>query len=628
MDKPNGTNAKPRELTLLAIILGIAISIVFGAANAYLGLRVGMTVTASIPAAVISMAIFRAIGRRRALLENNMVQTIGSAGESIAAGVIFTVPALVLWGGQPQLLQITILALLGGLLGVLMMIPLRRHLIVEEHGTLPYPEGTACAEVLRAGQEGGVRALTVFGGLGIGAAYKWIADGARLFPSTISAALPLGRNAVISMDAFPSLLGVGYIIGIRIAALVFAGGVLGWLVYIPMMTFFGDNLETVLPPADVPISGMGADLMWKKYLRYIGAGAVAFGGLVSLLKSLPMLWRSVRSMWGRVSLKSAGHVARTERDLNPKLIVMGVIVLIAVLAMLPISKAGFVGEEVGVIGAVLIACLVALFGFFFVAVTSRIVGIVGGSSCPVSGMTIATLLASAVLLRWAGFGGDTGKLAALSVGAVVCIAMCLAADASQDLKTGYLVGATPSRQQIGEIIGVLASALFIGLTLLLLLEAYELGGKDLPAPQANLVSMVISGVMEGDLPWELVFLGICTAAVVELFGIASLPFAIGLYLPIALSTPIIVGGILNWLLVGRHRKAGSSGIEATSGVLFSSGLIAGDAFIGIMLAAFSYGDIPLTATPKTEFSATATCIAFAILAVLLARVDWRRAKAG
>lgn len=612
----------PREITVLSVFLGIVISILFGAANAYLGLRVGMTVTASIPAAVISMAVFRALRRRDALLENNMVQTIGSAGESIAAGVIFTMPALILWGSDLHLLQVTVLALLGGLLGVLMMIPLRRHLIVDEHETLPYPEGTACAEVLRAGQEGGARAKMVFGGLGLGAAYKWIADGARIFPATISANLPMGRNTVIGMDAFPSLLGVGYIIGVRIAALVFAGGVLGWLVYIPMITLFGDGLTSAFPPGEVAISQMDAGTIWTRYLRYIGAGAVAFGGLVSLLKSLPMLWRSVRSMWGRVSLQAGSDVPRTERDLSPKFVLFGVLVLIAILAILPRLHGGFVGTEVGVVGAISIAMLVAVFGFFFVAVTSRIVGIVGGSSCPVSGMTIATLLAAAALLRWAGLEGETGKLAALSVGAVVCIGMSLAADASQDLKTGFLVGATPKQQQIGEIVGVVTSALFIGLTLLLLVKAYKLGSPELPAPQANLVSMVISGVMERNLPWELVFLGIGTAAVVELLGVASLPFAIGLYLPISLSTPIIVGGVLNWLMVGRHRRQGNPGIEATGGVLFSSGLIAGDAFIGIMLAAFSYGGIPLTSSPTTEFHGGGTCIAFVLLVLVLTGVDW------
>jgi len=607
---------RPCELTAGAIALGVAISIVFGAANAYLGLRTGMTVSASIPAAVISMAVFRALRRRGALLENNMVQTIGSAGESVAAGAVFTLPAMILWGVSPSLAEIFFIAAFGGILGVLMMIPLRHRLIVEEHATLPYPEGTACAEVLRAGEEGGVRARMVFEGLGVGAFYKVLADGLGFFPSSVSGALPVGRNAIIGMEALPSLLGLGYIIGLRIAALVFAGSVLGWLVFIPLITLVGDGLESILPPGKIPISEMGAREVWNSYLRYIGAGAVAFGGLVSLLKSVPLLWRSVRAVWrGAAAGVGKGEIRREDRDLPPKLVIAGAAALIAAIALAPAVPVGILG-----------ASLIAVFGFFFVAVTAQIVGIIGNSSCPASGMTIATLLACTALLKWAGYEGMGGRIAALSIGAVVCIAIAVAGDTSQDLKTGYLVGATPNRQQIGEIIGVLSSALFIGLTIFLLHKAYGIGSEKFPAPQANLMSVVIPGVLEGNLPWGLVFIGVGAALTVELLGVSSLPFAVGLYLPISLTTPIIVGGALHWLAVERRGDKPAGAVQTTAGTLFASGLIAGDALIGVALALLTYREISISLEKYLNLGALGTCALFATVAFLLIRVDWRGKK--
>ena len=600
-------------MTFAAIVLGAAIAIVFGAANAYLGLRASMTVSASIPAAVISMAVFRAMRRRNALLENNMVQTIGSSGESVAAGTIFTVPALILWGLPPSLLQITLLAILGGLLGVLLMIPLRHHLIVEEHATLPYPEGTACAEILRAGEVGGVHARTVFGGLGVSALYKFLtSDGLGLFPSTAQISLPLARNSVLGMDALPSLLGVGYIIGLRISALVFAGGVLGWLVFIPLISLVGERLPTVLPPGSIPISEMTPDDMWRSYLRYIGAGAVALGGLLSLAKSAPMVWRSLGGMWRRHAAASSGvTVRREDRDLSPRVVLAGVAILILAIATLPLVRVGLLG-----------AVLIAVFGFFFVAVTSRIVGIIGNSSCPVSGMTIATLLVCTLILRWVGYDAGNGKVVALVIGAIVCIAISNAGDTSQDLKTGFLVGATPSRQQIGEMIGVLSSAFFVGLTIFFLHQAYVIGSKQLPAAQATLMSLVIPGLLEGNLPWDLVFIGAGSALVVELLGIASLPFAIGLYLPLSTSTPIMIGGILHWLMVARRVKQ-TSAMVTTNGTLFASGLIAGDALVGVLLALVLYCGQAFPLQTAVNLGQVGTAIAFAVLAVLLARVDWR-----
>jgi len=610
---PPGKN-RPKELSFLAIVLGSAISVVFGAANAYLGLLVGMTVSASIPAAVISMAILKALRRRDALLENNMVQTIGSSGEALAAGVIFTVPAFLLLGFSFSIFQTFLLSVLGGFMGILMMIPLRHFLMVEEHQTLPFPEGTACAEVLKAGEGGGVRARTVFSGLGFGALYKLVADGLGVFRSSIESKIPFYPRAMVGMDALPSLLGVGYIIGLRIASFIFAGGVLGWFVFTPLIAMLGKHLSEPLYPATELISQMGPQEIWRNYVRYIGAGGVAFGGLVSLLRSVPMIARSVRAMLP--GLSAAGrrsHVPDEERDISLKIVAGGVILLIAIMAVLPSVPVGFLG-----------AALIALFGFFFVAVASRIVGIVGSSSCPISGMTIATLLVCTIILKAAGYRGEAGMAAAISIGALVCIAISMASDASQDLKTGFLVRASPWRQQVGEIIGVLSSCLSIGFVLIMLHRAYGLGGEKLSAPQATIMSQVIKGVMEANLPWDLVFIGMAAAFVVELFGVRSLPFSIGLYLKIHLSTPIIVGGILHWLLVGRKSQKAVAGIETTRGTLFASGLIAGDALLGVVLAGFTYAKLPLALKSLREVPPAVTLVPFLILVLLLARTDWRR----
>ncbi len=603
-----------RELSFLAIILGVVITVVFGAANAYLGLLVGMTVSASIPAAVISMAILRALRRPDALLENNMVQTIGSAGESLAAGVIFTIPAFILLGLDFSLFQMFLLSVFGGFLGILMMIPLRHFLVVEEHKTLPFPEGTACAEVLKAGERGGVRARTVFRGLGLGAVYKFVADGLEAFPSSIESKVPGYPGAMAGMYAYPALLGVGYIIGLRIASLIFAGGVLGWFVFMPLISTLGSHLSQPIYPATELISEMGPKEIWSSYIRYIGAGGVAFGGLLSLLRSLPMIGRSVRAMLPRRSTAGRGEkVPSEERDISLKIVAGGVFLLIGIMAVLP-------SIPVGVLGA----GLIAVFGFFFVAVTSRIVGIVGGSSCPVSGMTIATLLICTFILRAAGYGGKTGMAAALSIGAVVCIAMAIASDTSQDLKTGFLVRATPSRQQVGQMIGVLSSCFVIGLVVMMLHKAYVIGSDKLSAPQATIMSLVVKGVMEANLPWNLVFIGMGAALVAELLGIRSLPFAIGLYLKIHLSSPIIIGGILHWLLVERRSEKPIVGIKTTRGTLFASGLIAGDAFLGVALAGFAYAKVSLALKGLPSISPAITLVPFLLLVLLLARVDRRR----
>ncbi len=564
------------EFTATSIIIGVLLAIIFGAANAYLGLRVGMTVSASIPAAVISMGVIRVIMKKDSILESNMVQTIGSAGESLAAGAIFTLPALFLWANEgkteaPNLLTISLIALVGGILGVLFMIPLRNALIVKEHGVLPYPEGTACAEVLLAGEEGGASAKTVFAGMGLSAAFKFITDGLKVVPGVITAPVRSLRTA-FSAEVYPALLGVGYICGIRIASYMFAGAILGWFVLIPAITIFGG--PTTMYPGDVPIAQMyaegGADAIWGSYIRYIGAGAVAAGGIISLIKSLPLIVSTFKdSLKGLKGGTKAGSL-RTDQDLDMRFVLSGSLILILVIWLLPAIPVSLIG-----------ALLVVVFGFFFATVSSRMVGLVGSSNNPVSGMAIATLLFSTLVLKITGNTGVSGMIGAIAIGSVICIVAAMAGDTSQDLKTGYILGATPKKQQIGELLGAVVAAFTIGGVLLLLNSAWGFGTTELAAPQATLMKMITEGVMNGNLPWSLVFIGVFAAIAVEVLGIPILPVAIGLYLPLELSATIMIGGVIRWIV--DKKSAGKNG-EASGGVLFCSGLIAGEGLVGILLA--------------------------------------------
>lgn len=564
------------EFTATSIIIGVLLAIIFGAANAYLGLRVGMTVSASIPAAVISMGVIRVIMKKDSILESNMVQTIGSAGESLAAGAIFTLPALFLWANEgkteaPNLLTISLIALVGGVLGVLFMIPLRNALIVKEHGVLPYPEGTACAEVLLAGEEGGTSAKTVFAGMGLSAVFKFITDGLKVVPGVVTAPIRSLRTA-FSAEVYPALLGVGYICGIKIASYMFAGALLGWFVLIPAITIFGG--PTTMYPGDVPIAQMyaegGADAIWGSYIRYIGAGAVAAGGIISLIKSLPLIVSTFKdSLKGLKGGTKAGSL-RTEQDLDMCLVLGGSLVLILVIWLLPAIPVSLIG-----------ALLVVVFGFFFATVSSRMVGLVGSSNNPVSGMAIATLLFSTLVLKVTGNTGVSGMIGAIAIGSVICIVAAMAGDTSQDLKTGYILGATPKKQQIGELLGAVVAAFTIGGVLLLLNSAWGFGTTELAAPQATLMKMITEGVMNGNLPWPLVLIGIFAAIVVEILGIPVLPVAIGLYLPLELSATIMIGGVIRWIV---DKKSADKNGEASGGVLFCSGLIAGEGLVGILLA--------------------------------------------
>lgn len=566
------------EFTAVSLILGILLAVIFGAANAYLGLRVGMTVSASIPAAVISMGVIRFLLRRDSILENNMVQTVGSAGESLAAGAIFTIPALFMWATEndavstPSFWEIAIICLCGGLLGVLFMIPLRTALIVEEHGVLPFPEGTACAEVLLAGEEGGDKSKVVFSGLGIAALYKFVADGLCLFPSEIAWNIkPLKTG--FGLDVLPALAGVGYICGIKISSYMFAGGVLGWFVLIPLISVFGiDNI--IAPATDAAISAMDPSTIWGSYIRYIGAGAVAAGGIISLVKTLPMIVKTFMK-----AMKGFGHKndseLRTSRDLPMPVVLIGSLAIAVVIWIIPAVPISFLG-----------ALIIIVFGFFFATVSSRMVGLVGSSNNPVSGMAIATLLIATAMLKATGNTGFTGMASAICIGTVICIVAAMAGDTSQDLKTGYIVGATPMYQQIGELVGALVSALAIGGVMYLLNSAWGFGTPSLPAPQAMLMKLVVEGVMGGTLPWGLVLCGVGIAIVIELLGLPVLPVAIGLYLPIYLSAPIFLGGVLRWFFENKksakdekHRKN-----MIDRGVLYSSGMIAGEGIVGIALA--------------------------------------------
>lgn len=567
------------EFTVTSVIMGVLLAIIFGAANAYLGLRVGMTVSASIPAAVISMGVIRVIMKKDSILESNMVQTIGSAGESLAAGAIFTLPVLFLWSKEgiteaPSLITISLIALFGGILGVLFMVPLRNALIVKEHGVLPYPEGTACAEVLLAGEEGGASAKSVFAGMGLAALFKFVVDGLKVIPSVITAPLKAFKTE-LSAEVYPALLGVGYICGPKIASYMFAGGLIGWFVLIPAIITFGGS--TILYPGTKTIADMyaagGASAIWSSYIRYIGAGAVAAGGIISLIKSLPLIVRTFAdAIKGMKGAGNSNSTVRTEADLDMRVIGIGVLIMIIAIWLLP-------EIPVSPLGAVIIA----LFGFFFATVSSRMVGIVGSSNNPVSGMAIATLLFSTLCLKVTGDTGVHGMKGAIAIGSVICIIAAMAGDTSQDLKTGYILGATPKKQQIGELIGAVVSAVTIGGVLVLLDSAWGFGTTELAAPQATLMKMIIEGVMEGNLPWALVFIGVFIAIVVEILGISVLPVAIGLYLPLELSATIMIGGVIRWF-VDKKKADKEENKDANSGILFCSGMIAGEGLVGILLA--------------------------------------------
>lgn len=617
------------ELTATSIIMGIILSVVFGAANAYLGLRVGMTVSASIPAAVIAMGVIRVIMKKNSILESNIVQTIGSAGESLAAGAIFTLPTLYLWAsegimGKPSLIEITTIALLGGLLGVFFMIPLRNALIVKEHGILPYPEGTACAEVLLAGEKGGANASTVFAGMGFSALFKFIIDGLKAVPGEISFRIK-GYNGEIGTQIYPAVMSVGYICGPRISSYMFAGGILSWLVLIPLIVMFGSGAilypQTTLTIGELFSNG-GASAIWSNYIRYIGAGALAAGGIISLIKSLPLIIRTFAGAVKSIDISKNGTSERTSHDMNMKIVLIAILVLTLLVWLVPVIPVSPLG-----------ALIVVVFGFFFAAVSSRMVGLVGSSNNPVSGMAIATLLIATLILKFTGEAGAYGMSAAIAIGSIICIVAAIAGDTSQDLKTGFLLGATPKKQQIGEVIGVVAAAFAIGGTLNLLDSAWGFGSEELAAPQATLMKMIVEGVMSAELPWNLVFIGAFIAIIIEIIGIPVLPFAIGIYLPVHLNACIMVGGIIRLIIDKLKRSEEEKNTITNNGILFCSGMIAGEGLIGILLAIlaiFGFGnmiDISKILNLSPTVSTIASLVTFALIILCLLKFSvWKKKK--
>ena len=614
------------ELTVTSVIMGCILAVIFGAANAYLGLRVGMTVSASIPAAVISMGVIRVLLRRNSILESNMVQTIGSAGESLAAGAIFTMPALFLWAEEglsdkPGIVEITLIALCGGILGVLFMVPLRNALIVKEHATLLYPEGTACADVLLAGEEGGANASTVFSGMGLAAIFKFVVDGLKLLPADVAAAFKSFKGE-IGMEVYPALLGVGYIVGPKIASYMFVGSLMGWMVIIPMICLFGPDTWMYPAAEGTTIAQLyangGAAAIWSTYVKYIGAGAIATGGIISLIKSLPLIVTTFRDSMKSMKGSKSTSTARTAQDLPMQFILLGVFAMVFIIWIVPAIPVTLLG-----------AFIIVIFGFFFATVSSRMVGLVGSSNNPVSGMAIATLLIATFANKSSGKTGIDGMTAAIAVGSVICIIAAIAGDTSQDLKTGYLLGATPKKQQMGEMLGVVVSGLAIGGVLYLLNAAWGYGTAEIPAPQAQLMKMIVEGIMGGNLPWGLVFVGVFLAICLEILRIPVMPFAIGLYLPIYLNATIMIGGVVRGLL---DRRKGvdekTKTAQSTDGTLYCAGMIAGEGLVGILLAVFAVFGISLDMSGIVNFGNIGGVVLMIIMILSLLKFSiWRKKKA-
>jgi putative OPT family oligopeptide transporter len=573
------------EFTLRAAAAGIVFGIVFGAANAYLGLRVGLTVATSIPIAVLTVALFRVMGSRPGgmILEANLAQTIGSASSSLATGTIFTIPALFLWGIVPPFWQIAGLALLGAILGISAMVPLRRLLIVQSAGELPYPEGTACAEVLRATAAEASSGRWIFRGLAVGAAIKLAIGGFCLIAPTLSTSLAFLPKAELALEIAPALLAVGYILGYRQSSIMVSGSLISALVLTPLIALVGAGLTTPLfPETQLTLSALSAGQIWARYVRYIGAGAVAAAGIVTVFRAIPVMAESLGAVLRGLrrpgsGLDASGPVPRTDRDVPGWVVLAGPVAVVLALVGIP----GLIAGDMSFLPRLASALGVGIFGILFVVVSSRIVGLIGVSSNPTSGMTLVTLLGVALVFVLCGWTDPSARAAILTVGTVVCIAASKAGDISQDLKTGFLVGATPARQQAGQFLGAAFACWAVAATVLFLGKAYTFGSPELPAPQATLMKTVIDGVLTGTLPWGLVGTGAAFSLCAILAGLPGLAFAVGIYLPLSSMTPIFLGGLVRRFVESR-RKEGST--EGDPGVLAASGMIAGEGLVGVAIA--------------------------------------------
>ncbi|HRU50915.1 MAG TPA: oligopeptide transporter, OPT family [Planctomycetota bacterium] len=585
-----------RDFSIRALIAGIVFGAIFGSANAYLGLRVGLTISTAIPLAVISVAFFKFLnifGAKSSILEANISQTAGSASSSLASGIIFTIPAMFMWGMKPEILQIAMLACLGGTLGILFMIPLREFLIVKEHENLPYPEGTSAARVLIASDEGGATAKFVFLGMGIGAIYKAFLSFIKIIPETVALKLNAIPKAVIQFETMPALLGVGYILNYRIASIMVAGGLLSWLVLIPTIAYFAGGMTSPIAPGTTLISEMSAQEIWKNYVRFIGAGAVAFAGILTVCKALPTMFSSLKIALKSIVDKNVAaeleSVQRTDRSLSMKTVFIGVFIVLAILATVP----GIIGINTTWYTRLIAAICIGIFAFMFVTVSSRIVGLIGVSSNPTSGMAIVTMLGTSLLFVLIGWTDEFAKAAVITIGTVVCVGASIAGDISQDLKSGYLLGATPKKQQLAELAGVIGTAYLIAFSVCKLGEAYTFGSAEIPAPQATLMKTVVDGVLSSNLPWGLILTGGMIALVVEIIGLPCLPFSVGVYLPLSTMTPVFVGGLIRRFVEYRNKKSnvvvGKDAEQQAKeqGVLLSSGLIAGEGILGIAIACFA-----------------------------------------
>ncbi len=615
----------PAEFTLKAVATGVVLGTVFGAANAYLGLRVGMTVSASIPAAVMTVAAFRLFRSGGTLLEANLSQTVASASTSLATGTIFTIPALFLWGMVPPYTQVVALAFLGALLGLSAMIPLRRLLIVNAHDELPYPEGTACAEVLRATSDtaqGASSSVWIFRGMAVGAAVKLLISLAHLFPGELRAALPVLPKAELALEVAPALLGVGYILGYRQAAVCVAGALISAVTLTPLIAWLGSGLQAPLyPETKRLIAEMDAGAIWSRYVRYIGAGSVATAGILTVLRGLPTMWgafaavaRGLRKGQGGGAGADAGE--RTDRDLPAWFVLGGIATVVLVAGLVP----GVFAGDMAPLQRAVLAAGVGVFGVLFVAVAARIVGIVGVSSQPTSGITLVTLLGTAGVFAAAGWVDAGARAGVLTVGTIVAIAASKAGDISQDLKTGWLVGATPAHQQLGQVIGAAFACWAVAATVMLLGSAYEFGSRDIPAPQATLMKTIIEGVLAGELPWGLVLTGAGLSLGAMLCGVSGLAFAIGVYLPLATMAPLYVGGCVRALCERGRGPLPKDRVD--TGVLAASGLVAGEGLAGVLVAGLVAGGIvprPLTARLTGELGDLAALAAALLVSFFL----WR-----